>query len=178
MDKLVEPEVLKQGDSPVIWTSKENPVTSFLTRVVSAAFACGFDLIGPKYYQHHVLIDEDADDDPEAATEGTAPARNVMWGFRGDQRVTFRPIPAEETITVQEFRRRFEDLDWVARNPDHPISYMRALLEQSRKTVAKASMPPALRIRRGDSEVIAPPGATEEQIEEAFEDLAKALAGN
>lgn len=176
MAKLIEPEILKQGDSPVVWNSRENPKQSFLTRIVSAAFAAGFDLIGPKYYQHHVLIDEDAEEDPDLPEPELE--RSVMWAFRGEQRVTFRPIPAAEEISVQEFRRRFEDLEWVAANPDHPISYMRAFLEQSRKTMTKVSMPPALRIRRGDSEVIAPPGATEEQIEEAFEDLAKALAGN
>lgn len=169
--KSVAPEILRRGDSPAFWKSDENPLTALLTRCAAAAFACGFDLLTPKCFQNHVIVDEsDAADDDE-------PERSVTWIWDGKQTVTFRPIPAEEDVSILEFRRRFEDLAWVEKNPDHPISYMRAFLEQSRKTMAKVSGPPALRIRRGDDEVVAPPGATSEEIEQAFVDLAEACAG-
>lgn len=172
LGKSIEPDVIKRGDSVAFWKSDENPVTALLTRCAAAAFACGFDLLTPKCYQHHVLVDENTPDD-----EGESPRRSVTWIWDGKETVTFRPIPAEEKITILEFRRRFEDLAWVQANPDHPISYMRAFLEQSRKTMAKVSGPPALHIHRGDDEVIAPPGATAEEIEQAFVDLAAACAG-
>ena len=166
-----EVRVMKQGDSPVFWKSKEHPAASFLTRIAAAAFAVGFDLLTPKCFQHHVRVDENADPDPEAA-----PDRRVTWIWNGKQKVRFRPNFADEEITITEFRRRFEDLDWIQANPDHPISYMRAFLEQSRKTMAQVSGEPALLVIRGDEKVIAPPGATAEEIDRAFEDLAEALA--
>ena len=169
--KSVDPDILRRGDSPAFWKNDENPITSFLTRCVAAAFACGFDLLSPKCFQHHVMVDESAPDDDDE------PDRSVTWIWDGKQTVKFRPIPAEEDISILEFKRRFEDLEWIQANPDHPISYMRAFLEQSRKTMAKVSGPPALRIRRGDDEVVAPPGATPEEIEQAFVDLAEACAG-
>lgn len=171
--KSIAPEILRRGDSPAFWKSDENPATSLLTRCAAAAFTSGFDLLSPKCFQHHVIVDEQAAEEDD----GDEPQRSVTWIWDGKQTVKFRPIPAEEEIGILEFRRRFEDLEWVAQNPDHPIAYMRAFLEQSRKTMSKAAGPPALRIRRGDEEVIAPPGATAEEIEEAFADLAEACAG-
>ena len=159
------------GDKPAFWKSDENPVTSLLTRCAAAAFACGFDLLTPKCFQHHVIVDEHAPADDDE------PQRSVTWIWKGGHTVKFRPIPAEEEIDILEFRRRFEDLEWIQANPDHPISYMRAFLEQSRKTMASVASPPALRIRRGDEEVIAPGDATSEEIEQAFTDLAEACAG-
>jgi len=170
--KLVEADVLKHGDSPAYWKNDENPIASLLTRCASAAFTCGFDLLTPKCYQHHVIVDEAEDLDPDEE-----PQRSVTWIWDAKQKVTFRPIAAEEEIGIHEFRSRFEDLDWIEKNPDHPISYMRAFLEQSRKNQVTVSGPPALRIIRGDDEVIAPPGATAEEIEQAFADLAEACAG-
>jgi len=165
-----EVKVMKQGDKPVFWKSAEHPAASFLTRIAAAAFAVGFDLLTPKCFQHHVRVDESAHPDPEAE-----PKRSVTWIWNGNQKVRFRPNFPEEEITVAEFRRRFEDLEWVAKNPDHPISYMRAFLEQSRKTMAQISGEPALLVIRGDEKVIAPPGATAEEIDQAFEDLAEAI---
>lgn len=167
-----EVRVMKQGDRPVFWKSRKLPAADFLTRIVAAAFACGFDLLTSKCFQHHVKVDEAADPDPSAE-----PDRRVTWIWDGKQKVTFRPIPAAEEITIVEFRRRFEDLEWIQANPDHPISYMRAFLEQSRKTMEKVSGEPALLVIRGDEKVIAPPGSTAEDIDRAFEELAEAIAG-
>lgn len=161
------PHVLAEGSKPLSWKSKEDPRTDFLTRIAAAAFTAGFDLISSKGYQHHVIVDESPAADPAAPVD-----RSVTWIWDGRQTVTFSPAFAEETIGLAEFRARFESLEWVAANPHHPIAYMRAFLEKSRDTMGKVTtMPPALRITRGDRTVVAPPGATEEEIEAQFEDL-------
>ena len=170
MDRAEQPNVLPQGFTPVVWNSREDPRTDFLTRIAAAAFAADFDLPGPKFYQHHLIVDEELEEEPEEID------RRVSWIWDGSQKVKFTPIAAEEEITIQEFRRRFEDLDWIRANPTHPISYMRAFLEQSRKTMEKViATKPCLRITRGDDTVIAPPGATDEEIEEQFDLLAEVV---
>lgn len=145
--------------------STENPIFSQETRAAMAAFTCGFDLITNKGFIHTV--------DGEATTvEAIADSRSVTWLWDEQKTATFKPIPKEETISIQEFFRRFESLEWCADNPDHPISYMRVFLDKTRsglKTIG--GMRPCLRFRRGDDVATVPPDATAEDVEAYFDSL-------
>lgn len=130
-----------------------------------AAFTCGFDLISNKGFVH--TVDGEADT-PEAIAE----SRSVTWEWDESRRATFKPNFREETISIQEFFRRFESLEWCEQNPDHPISFMRIFLEKTRDGLKKIdSFRPCLRFRRGDDLAVVPPDATPEDVDAYFEAL-------
>jgi len=165
LGRPVQPSVLRSGSSPVLWKENQDPLTSFMTRVAFAAFTCGFDLISDKGF-HHSVADDAADEDEIAAS------RSVTWIWDEKTKATFTPIPAEETITLQEFETRFSSLKWVHENPDHPIAYMRMFLEKSREGFEKIrAIRPTRRITRGDAVATVPHDATQEQIDELFDEL-------
>lgn len=58
--------------------------------------------------------------------DGTAVVEHV-WTFDGDSKATFNVPQGTETVDLNEFRKRFNDLGWCERNPQHPIAYMRAM---------------------------------------------------
>ncbi len=162
--KNVTPKVLKTGSTPVVWKDDENPLTAMMSRVAFAALTCGFDLVSDKGF-HHVV------DDEASTQEELDASRSVTWLWDGSIHATFEPIE-RETIDLQEFDRRFRDMDWVLRNPHHPISHMRMFLEKSRDGFAKvAAIRPSRRVYRGDAVATVAHDATDEEIDEIFAQL-------
>lgn len=163
--KHVEPESLRMGDSVLIWSGTKNPLEDFRTRVALAAMAAGFDLISDKGFQQSFAADAVTEEELEES-------RVVKWLWNGSRKATFRPAFEQETISLQEFERRFSDLEWCEANPDHPVSYMRIFLEKLKDGLAKiSSLEPALRHYRDEAVATAPASATEEEIDELFSEL-------
>ena len=90
--------------------------------------------------------------------------REFAWSFDDRSAVVFRPNFREETLSMEELRRRFEDLAWCGQNPDHPIAYMRVLFEKLTllRTNLRA-MKPLLKIRQGRSTALIPADASPEE---------------
>jgi len=91
-------------------------------------------------------------------------AREFAWGFDDRSQIVFRRSFREETLSIEEFRTRFEDLEWCSKNPDHPIAYMRLMWEkltQLRGTLR--DMKPLLKIRQGRSTAFIPADAPAEE---------------
>ena len=77
--------------------------------------------------------------------------------------------------TFDEFRKRYESLDWCEANGNHPIAYLRAMNDQHNRLLDKIkTMRPMLLIRKGKRIAIVPSGsdeaskATREQILSEF----------
>ena len=78
-------------------------------------------------------------------------------------------------VTFDEFRKRYESLDWCEANANHPIAYLRAMNDQHNRLLDKVkTMRPMLLIRKGKRIAIVPSGsdeaskATREQILSEF----------
>lgn len=154
----------REGASVIIRKSGEDPLASFMSRTAFAALTCGFDLISDKGFCHSFAADAETPEALEAS-------RSVTWLWDARRTATFKPIAAE-TIGFQEFERRFESDTWYLENPDHPIAYMRAFLEKSRKYLeVLRNSEPALRHRRGIAVAILPASATPEEVDEMFAGL-------
>lgn len=140
----------------------EDPAAAFYTREAIAAMVCGCDLVSSEGFSHTVA---ETAETPEAVEE----TRAVVWLWDAAKRATFRPNFKEETISLAEFERRFESLDWVMANPDHPISFLRVYLDKLQKYlgIIQGSRP-GVRIHRGDATAIVPHDATEAEVEEMF----------
>ena len=159
---------LLQGAAVWIRKCRENPLTSWTSRVAFAAFVCGFDLVSKKGFHHSIAADAETPEALEAS-------RSVTWQWDAKRCATFKPIPAEETIGLAEFERRFNSLEWCHANPDHPIAYMRVFLEKSRDGMDKLrSIQPTLRHVRDGAVATAPADATEAEIDELFSRLEEA----
>lgn len=150
------------GVKTTVWRDHENPATSTLTRIISAALSVGYKLARSKgnFYRGFV--------------RGTG-KRRVIWQLKA-MAVTFKPDFKEESISIDEFRRRFECDDWCNANWHHPIAYMRRYLEQTREVVEIVK-------GIGDGEFITqaedrtqtsvfiPAGATQQEVDDVLEGL-------
>ncbi|MGE0412020.1 MAG: hypothetical protein AB7I98_03885 [Verrucomicrobiales bacterium] len=150
------------GTKYTTWRDSENPAKSVLTRIVSAALSVGFKLARSKgnFYR--------------GIEKGTDRLR-VCWLMRAME-VTFKPDFKEETISIDEFRRRFESDDWCNANWHHPIAYMRRYLEQTREVVEIVQ-----KIGNGDfiqrseggltTTIFIPAGSSQEEVDNVLEGL-------
>jgi hypothetical protein len=151
---------MKQGDTiAIVRETNDHPARSRNTRLIAAAISSG-----AVFASGQALCD---------AVEETAngPRRTVTWLMDGAAKMTFEPIDGSEEITFDEFRRRFESLDWCEANPNHPISYLRAMSDHHSRLLDRIkSNRPMLLKRKGKRVAIVPSGsdaastATREQI--------------
>lgn len=118
--------------------------------MIAGALTSGFEFANQKAYL-------DAVEDVKGS-----PKRTVTWLMNASKTVRFVPIKKEEEITFQEFSRRFLSLEWCEANPDHPISYMRGIIENRSGLIAKIkTMATMLLIRKGKRSAIVPSGSDE-----------------
>jgi Flp pilus assembly protein TadD len=88
------------------------------------------------------------------------PRRTVVWLLK-DAQIEFKATEAE-TISQAEFLKRWNDREWLAANPDHPISYVRVYqenLSSLRNHIKSAT--PTIKIVRGGRAAFIPANATE-----------------
>jgi len=88
------------------------------------------------------------------------PCRTVVW-LMEEKEITFSATQ-KETISTQEFIRRWHDREWCAANPDHPIVFMRyyqATLTQLREAIRNET--PTLVVKKGGRAAYIPGNATE-----------------
>lgn len=158
----VVPRVLGIGSQPVLWHSKLHPLEDVLTRYAIAALVCGGDLISERGFNHTVS--------GEALTEEEMDTtREVTWLWDGKKEITFSPAFAEETITIQEFRRRIASDEWFKENRHHPIAYCRVLIDRLKSYLTKIQeIPPGITLYRDDVKGTFKFDATEEEIDETF----------
>lgn len=143
----------------------DDPVAAFYSREAIAAMVCGCDLVSASGYSHTVA-------ETAQTPEEVEQSRSVVWLWDASKRATFRPNFKEETISLAEFERRFESLDWCMANPDHPISFLRIYLDKLQKYLGIIQdSPPGVRIQRGDATAVVPHDATEAEVEEIFQKL-------
>lgn len=141
--------MMSVGSTLAIMRDTADPRKSELTRTVGAALAAGADFHGERPLSDS--IDEAGD-------------RLVSWTFDGNKGLKFTPDFDEETITVSEFRKRFESLEWCEANPTHPITYLRAYRDKmgGLQDFLRGTAP-AARIRKGRRIGIIPHDATPEE---------------
>lgn len=158
--------VLGEGDSATVWSEAGvHPLTSLLTRTAAAARTVGFQLLTEKSYSHSL--------EDDGSPEGR---RETNWVWAAGQTATFRPNFPEETISLREFAARFQDLEWVKANPDHPIAHMRWYLEILGRTLDEVKrLGTCEKIRRDlpGSKVfcLIPPDATDEERAEIIAEM-------
>ncbi|WP_009963025.1 hypothetical protein [Verrucomicrobium spinosum] len=105
--------------------------------------------------------------------------REHVWTFDADSTATFRPNFPAETITLAELVKRFDDVEWCRANPDHPISYMRALWGTRAGLVKRVKeRKPLEKITESDGEhtsiVLIPQDATDEERAEMLREFEQA----
>ena len=142
---------MKQGSTVAIVRDHDTPpMKSRNTSMIAGALTSGFEFATEKAFSDTV---EDV---------GGTPKRTVTWLMDGAKTVRFVPIPKEEEITFPEFKRRFLSQEWCEENPDHPISYMRGIIENRGGLIDKLkTMMPMLLLRKGKRTAIVPSGSDE-----------------
>jgi len=128
----------------------EHPLKSANTHLVAAACTSGSELAPQGYL-----------DTIEQGNDGK-PRRTVVW-LMADKEIDFAAF-AGEKISTQEFIRRWLDKEWLAANPDHPITFMRYY----QQTLAKLrdairDQTPTIKVTRGGRAAYIPASVTEEQ---------------
>ena len=126
----------------------EHPLKSANTHLVAAACTSGAELAPQGYL-----------DTIEQGLDGN-PRRTVVW-LMADKEISFSAVEAE-TISTQEFIRRWMDKEWLAANPDHPITFMRYY----QQTLAKLrdairDQTPTIKVTRGGRAAYIPASASE-----------------
>lgn len=140
---------MKQGDTITIVRDQDTkPSESRNTRLIAAAIASGAVFASESAFLDAV----------EETSQG--PRRTVTWLMDGATKMPFEPIDGSESITFDEFRRRFESQAWCEDNPNHPIAYLRAMTEHYNRLLDKIkTMRPMLLIRKGKRFAIVPSGS-------------------
>lgn len=148
--KLIPP--MKEGQTIRFIQGAGAPLQSPTLGLVAAALTSGI-----RFSSDKPLLDTVEERNGEAV-------REFAWSFDDRGTVVFRPNFPEETLTLEELRRRFEDLSWCEQHPDHPIAYMRVLFEKlTQLRTSVRAMKPLLKIRQGRATALIPSDATPEE---------------
>lgn len=142
---------MKEGTAVAIIRDHDTPpASSPNTSMIAAALTSGFEFASQRAYSDTV---EDVKGKPK---------RTVTWMMNASKTVRFAPIAKEEEVTFTEFSRRFSSLQWCEENPDHPISYMRGIIENRSGLISKImTMATMWLIRKGGRTAIVPSGSDE-----------------
>lgn len=142
---------MKEGTAVAIVRDHDTaPIESRNTRLIAGAISAGGEFATQKAFSDTI---EDV---------GGTPKRTVTWMMDGQKTMTFSPIAKEENITFIEFQKRFDSQEWCEENPNHPISYMRAMSDHHSRLIDKIkTMRPMLLIRKGKRSAIVPSGSDE-----------------
>jgi hypothetical protein len=151
---------MKEGTTiSVVRDHDTKPTESRNTRLVAAALSSG------AMFATEAAYSDTVEQTPNGAK------RTVTWLMDGAAKLHFEPIEGAESITFDEFRKRYESLPWCEANANHPIAYLRAMNDQHNRMLDKVkTMRPMLLIRKGKRIAIVPSGsdeaskATREQI--------------
>jgi len=133
-----------------VLVDNEHPLSSPNTHAVAASITCGGNLSENGYL-----------DTIEQGPDGK-PRRTVVWLLKSSE-IEFKAFDGEK-ISQGEFLKRWNDKSWIMANPDHPIAFMRCLMEnvQSlRNEIRNAS--PTIKVTRGGRAAFIPAKATEEE---------------
>ena len=146
-------------DAPVVVFKDDNTaLQSPNTHLVSALLTCGAKL-APKGFLETV-----------EEVEGKMRPQSVWLMEEGD--ITFGPVAAE-TISVNEARRRWQDLEWCAAHPDHPIAYLRFNRDNTnRMRDVLTKKRPHLKIARGGRTALISADATPSEKRKMMDILA------
>jgi hypothetical protein len=128
----------------------EHPLSSANTHAVAASITCGGNLAENGYL-----------DTIEQGIDGK-PRRTVVWLLKSSQ-IEFKAF-AGETISQSEFLKRWNDRQWIIDNPDHPIAFMKCLMENVgslRNEIKNAS--PTIKVTRGGRAAFIPSNASESE---------------
>ena len=142
---------MKEGTTiSVVRDHDTKPADSPNTRLVASALSSGGGFATEAAYSDTV----------EQTANG--PKRTVTWLMDGAAKIHFEPIQCAESITFDEFRKRYESLQWCEANANHPIAYLRAMNDQHSRMLDKIrTMRPMLLIRKGKRIAIVPSGSDE-----------------
>lgn len=164
--------ILSVGTKVEIIRDHLPPSQSPNTRLVSAARACGFSW----------GIDAPFMDAIEEKDDGTVD-RTVTWVMNASENKEFiwaekdargNLVAKKEEIDFNTFRKRFLDMEWIAANPDHPISYLRAThRHHGRMLQTIKSLPQHVIVRNGKRIASIPTNATPEEKARAIKALGK-----
>ena len=140
---------MKEGITiSVVRDHDTKPTESRNTRLVAAALASG------GMFATEAAFSDTVEKSPNGAK------RTVTWLMDGAANLSFEPIEVAESITFDEFRKRYESLDWCEANANHPIAYLRAMNDQHNRLLDKIkTMRPMLLIRKGKRFAIVPSGS-------------------
>ena len=155
---------MKEGTTlSIVRDHDTKPTESRNTRLIAAALSSG------AMFATEAAYSDTVEQTPNGAK------RTVTWLMDGAAKLHFEPIEVAESITFDEFRKRYESLDWCEANANHPIAYLRAMNDQHNRLLDKVkTMRPMLLIRKGKRIAIVPSGsdeaskATREQILSEF----------
>ena len=142
---------MKEGTTiSVVRDHDTKPADSPNTRLVASALSSGGAFATEAAYSDTV----------EQTPDG--PKRTVTWLMYCAAKIHFEPIQCAESITFDEFRKRYESLQWCEANANHPIAYLRAMNDQHSRMLDKIrTMRPMLLVRKGKRIAIAASGSDE-----------------
>lgn len=136
----------------ILKDTPEHPLKSPNTHLAAAIIACGGRLAEGGYADtvgHHA--------------DGT-PRRTVVWLFE-EKPVQFHLENGNiETVNTSEFIRRWNDMEWISKNTEHPISFIKAYqvqLSSLRDHIKKSS--PLVEVRKGGSVAFIDPNGDPER---------------
>jgi hypothetical protein len=140
---------MKRGQVLTFLRDDKSPLQSPNTRIVAGAL-----IAGAKFANERPLLD--VIENTEAG-----PKRTVTWVMDGSKTIEFKPDFEAEEIGFEEFKERFESLEWCEANADHPIAYMRGFSDMMNRLREKVqTMKPMLLVRRGRRTALIPADST------------------
>lgn len=93
--------------------------------------------------------------------------RRVRLAYATTKVPFINPRSGPEAIDVNEFRKRWEDPEWIKANADHPIAYLWALFVQLQVVnKALAMRKPRIKLVRGGRECYVPQDGDVAKVEE------------
>lgn len=147
-DRLVTLDFIEEDLTTVL------PVARF---VVVAAVAAGYKMTGDIPWLDYIT-------GPASLEEfATFPdkKRKIRVVFDGRVKIEF----PDGAYDVREYRRRYDDLDWIRAHADHPIAFQRATIERLLGLSGDLrKMKPLLHLHREDRDVYIPQDSPPEKI--------------
>ena len=149
---------MKAGQT-IHWLKDDKaPLASPNTPLVSAWLTCGGQ-----------LLSECGFSDTIEAVDGEQ-KRTVTWMIDGDFSVEFPDF--RETVDFEEFRRRWNDVEWFKANTEHPIAYLVQFSSNLRKLRDwLKQQKPAVLVKRGNRTAVIPADCTEARKKQILAEL-------
>ena len=153
--------MFKIGQRIHVVQDETSPLKSAHTDMVTAWITCGGSCVKGQEYLDTVQTMPDG-----------SQKRRVVWYIDDAIKATFELPDRKEQIDFAEFRSRWMNEEWMEKNADHPICYLKIYRENEKKIRDWIKQQkPAVLIKRNNKTAIIPANCSEAQRNKILAEL-------